>query len=74
MAQETSSVDRPRVGPSYLPVQERLKTWKEFTIAPDEGVERAGRALHRLWHSLLPCDRLPDREPDSRVERAGRER
>src|SRR5450830_105063 len=47
MAQETSSVDRPRVGPSYLPVQERLKTWSEFTIAPPESVlrEQAGRCI-----------------------------
>jgi glutamate synthase (NADPH/NADH) small chain len=47
MAQETSSVDRPRVGPSYLPVQERLKTWTEFTIAPPEQVlqEQAGRCI-----------------------------
>ena len=47
MTQEISSVDRPRVGPSYLPVQERLKTWKEFTIAPPEQVlrEQAGRCI-----------------------------
>ncbi|MHB8059953.1 MAG: glutamate synthase subunit beta [Gaiellaceae bacterium] len=47
MAQEISSVDRPRVGPSYLPVQERLKTWKEFTTAPPEQVlrEQAGRCI-----------------------------
>ena len=47
MAQETSSVDRPLVGPSYLPVQERLKTWNEFTIAPPESVlsEQAGRCI-----------------------------
>jgi glutamate synthase (NADPH/NADH) small chain len=47
MTQEISSVDRPRVGPSYLPVQERLKTWQEFTIAPPEQVlrEQAGRCI-----------------------------
>jgi glutamate synthase (NADPH/NADH) small chain len=47
MTPETSSVDRPRVGPSYLPVQERLKTWNEFTIAPAESVlrEQAGRCI-----------------------------
>ena len=47
MTPETSSVDRPRVGPSYLPVQERLRTWTEFTIAPDETVlrEQAGRCI-----------------------------
>jgi glutamate synthase (NADPH/NADH) small chain len=47
MAQETSSVDTPRVGPSYLPVQERLKTWKEFTTPPPEQVlrEQAGRCI-----------------------------
>ena len=47
MAQEISSVDKPRVGPSYLPVQERLKTWKEFTIAPAEQMlrEQAGRCI-----------------------------
>jgi glutamate synthase (NADPH/NADH) small chain len=47
MAQEISSVDRPRVGPSHLPVQERLKTWEEFTIAPPEAVlrEQAGRCI-----------------------------
>jgi len=47
MAQEISSVDRPRVGPSYLPVQERVKTWKEFTTAPPEQVlkEQAGRCI-----------------------------
>ena len=47
MAQETGSVDRPRVGPSYLPVQERLKTWTEFTILPDDEVlsEQAGRCI-----------------------------
>ena len=47
MAQETSSVDRPRVGPSHLPVRERLQTWNEFTIAPSESVlrEQAGRCI-----------------------------
>jgi glutamate synthase (NADPH/NADH) small chain len=47
MTQEISSVDRPRVGPSYLPVQERLKTWQEFTIAAPEQVlrEQAGRCI-----------------------------
>jgi len=47
MTQEISSVDRPRVGPSYLPVQERLKSWNEFTIAPPEQVlrEQAGRCI-----------------------------
>ncbi len=47
MASETGSVDRPRVGPSYLPVQERLKTWTEFTILPADEVlsEQAGRCI-----------------------------
>jgi glutamate synthase (NADPH/NADH) small chain len=47
MTQEISSVDRPRVGPSFLPVQERLKTWKEFTTLPPEQVlrEQAGRCI-----------------------------
>ena len=47
MTQEISSVDRPRVGPSYLPVQERLKTWQEFTTLPPEQVlrEQAGRCI-----------------------------
>jgi glutamate synthase (NADPH/NADH) small chain len=47
MAQETSSVERPRVGPSYLPVAERLKTWTEFTIAHPEQVlrEQAERCI-----------------------------
>jgi glutamate synthase (NADPH/NADH) small chain len=47
MAQEISSVDRPRVGPSYLPVQERLKTWTEFTTLPSEQVlaEQAARCI-----------------------------
>jgi len=47
MAQETSSVDRPRVGPTYLPPEERLKTWKEFTTLPVEEVleEQAGRCI-----------------------------
>jgi len=47
MTQEISSVDRPRVGPSFLPVQERLKTVKEFTTLPPEQVlrEQAGRCI-----------------------------
>ncbi|MGD0166450.1 MAG: glutamate synthase subunit beta [Gaiellaceae bacterium] len=47
MAQETSYVDKPRVGPSYLPVQERVKTWEEFTTLPAEDVlrEQAGRCI-----------------------------
>jgi len=47
MTQETGSVDRPRIGPSYLPVQERLKTWTEFTLLPAEDVlsEQAGRCI-----------------------------
>lgn len=47
MTQETGFADRPRVGPSYLPVQDRLKTWNEFTLLPDEEVlrEQAGRCI-----------------------------
>jgi glutamate synthase (NADPH/NADH) small chain len=47
MAQETGSAETPRVGPTYLPVQERVKTWTEFTTLPVEEVlsEQAGRCI-----------------------------
>src|SRR5512142_3356131 len=38
MGHVTGFLDRRRVGSSYLPVSERLSTWKEFTVPPSEEV------------------------------------
>jgi glutamate synthase (NADPH/NADH) small chain len=37
---DTSSPDEPRIGPSYLPVAQRLTNWKEFTSPQPEDVLR----------------------------------
>ena len=46
-------------------------TLKEFTLPMSDGeVEKQGRALHGLRHTLLPwADGLSDPQPDSRLER-----
>ncbi len=41
MGHVTGFLDRSRVGPSSLPVSERLKNWKEFTTVQPEEVLRA---------------------------------
>jgi glutamate synthase (NADPH/NADH) small chain len=41
MGHVTGFLDWPRVGPSYLPVSERLKNWKEFIVQPPDEVLRA---------------------------------
>lgn len=47
MAKETDFVERARVGPSYLPVEERVQTWTEFTSLPDDETlrEQADRCI-----------------------------
>ncbi len=37
MGHATGFLDRPRMGPSYAPVSERLSTWKEFLVQQPEG-------------------------------------
>jgi glutamate synthase (NADPH/NADH) small chain len=49
VAKETGFVDRPRVGPAYVPARERVKSWKEFVLP------RAEDELRRQGDRCIDC-------------------
>jgi glutamate synthase (NADPH/NADH) small chain len=52
MGHVTGFLDNPRVGPSYAPVSERLRNWKEFHESPTE--EELGRQGARCMDCGIP--------------------
>ena len=76
--QFTGFLEYEREDRDYLPVEERVRHYREFVLPlPEAGLGAAGRPLHELRRALLPRHKhahsqhagLPGQQSDPRLER-----